>query len=59
VHRDIVVPFGKLESLHLYQLAELTEICWNYQTLPNLRESYVNYCPKLLEDIANFPKLKG
>ncbi|AED95002.1 disease resistance protein [Arabidopsis thaliana] len=51
LHRDIVVPFGNLEDLALRQMADLTEICWNYRTLPNLRKSYINDCPKLPEDI--------
>ncbi|CAL9242134.1 unnamed protein product, partial [Arabidopsis halleri] len=47
VHPDIVLPFGNLESLELYDLPELKEICWNFRTLPNLRQFDVKYCPKL------------
>ncbi|KAG7532875.1 Leucine-rich repeat [Arabidopsis thaliana x Arabidopsis arenosa] len=54
VHPDIVLPFGNLESLYLVRLPELKEICWNFQTLPNLRKFEVIDCPKLPEDIANF-----
>ncbi|EFH39325.1 hypothetical protein ARALYDRAFT_497178 [Arabidopsis lyrata subsp. lyrata] len=52
-HRDIVLPFGNLESLDLDRLPELKEICWNFRTLPNLKEFSVRYCPKLPEDITN------
>ncbi|XP_020871029.1 probable disease resistance protein At5g43730 [Arabidopsis lyrata subsp. lyrata] len=46
VHPDIVLPFGNLESLELYNLDELKEICWNFRTLPNLRNFKVKNCPK-------------
>ena len=57
-HRDIGVPFGNLKSLLLNKLPELTEICWNYRRLPNRRNLYVEDCPKLPEDIANFSRHK-
>ncbi|KAG7536571.1 P-loop containing nucleoside triphosphate hydrolase [Arabidopsis suecica] len=57
VHPDILLPFGNLESLNLFLLSNLTEVCWNYRTLPNLREISVRDCPKLPEDIANFLRL--
>ena len=50
------ISFGNLESLIIYKLPELTEICWNFRTLPNSRNFDVKDCPKLLEDIANFPR---
>ncbi|KAL1199681.1 putative disease resistance protein [Cardamine amara subsp. amara] len=52
IHRDNVVPFENLEHLELRGLAELTEICWNYQNLPSCN-SFITNCPKLPEDIAN------
>ncbi|EFH41664.1 predicted protein [Arabidopsis lyrata subsp. lyrata] len=57
VHPDIVLPFGNLEILELEELPELTEICWNYRTLPNLRNFNVRDCPMLPEDVAKFLKL--
>ncbi|XP_019084162.1 PREDICTED: probable disease resistance protein At1g15890 [Camelina sativa] len=48
VHPDIVVPFGKLETLDVSLIAELKGICWN---LPALRTTLKNFttidCPKL------------
>ncbi|KAL1199682.1 putative disease resistance protein [Cardamine amara subsp. amara] len=53
LHRDIVVPFENLESLELYELDGLTDICWNYPNLPNCKRFSVKFCPKLPKDIAN------
>lgn len=52
----IDVPFEMLESLSLYQLAGLTEICWNFSTLPRCRKFDIRYCPKLPEATTKFPR---